>query len=107
MPSTSHMCLNLVISSSHLPGSCLSGSFSDTLPPQKTPSQQHLPPGLRPGDDTDGTTITVARSSSPEFIGKTGFVDCSQEMAWLMLKDLKERNLISISEKTIMVFGIR
>jgi CRP/FNR family cyclic AMP-dependent transcriptional regulator len=49
----------------------------------------------------DGTQIRVTRQEIGRLVG------CSREMAGRALKTLEEQGLISVSGKTIVVFGTR
>ena len=57
----------------------------------------------QPDDMThpDGMQIRITRQEIGRIVG------CSREMAGRVLKDLEERGLISVSGKTIVVFGTR
>jgi CRP/FNR family cyclic AMP-dependent transcriptional regulator len=49
----------------------------------------------------DGMQIKITRQE----IGR--IVDCSREMVGRVLKDLEERELVSVAGKTMVVFGTR
>ena len=61
------------------------------------------PKSVPPGAMThpDGMQIKITRQE----IGR--IVNCSREMAGRVLKTLEEQNLISVSGKTIVVYGTR
>ncbi|MNC56300.1 Cyclic AMP receptor-like protein [compost metagenome] len=49
----------------------------------------------------DGMQIKVTRQEIGRIVG------CSREMVGRVLKDLEERNLVSVKGKTMVVFGTR
>ena len=63
----------------------------------------HLPQDLR--DEVLYRTMRVKIKITRQEIGR--IVNCSREMAGRVLKTLEEQDLLSVSGKTIVVYGTR